>query len=55
MTQANSVHSTPPTVTSSRRRFLLQAAAAVSGGAAIGTVLPLAGAAMDSSSRLLDL
>jgi hypothetical protein len=47
MTQADSVHSTPPTNTSantpssSRRRFLVQAAGAAAGGAALGMALPL--------------
>jgi hypothetical protein len=49
MTQANSVHSTPPTNTSannivepSRRGFLVQAAVVAAGGAAIG-MAPIAG------------
>jgi len=47
MTQAERVHSTPPTNTSattpqsSRRGFLVQAAAAAAGGSAIGAGLPL--------------
>lgn len=44
MTQANSVHSTPPTSTpidKTRRGFLAQAAAAAAGGAALGATLPL--------------
>jgi hypothetical protein len=47
MTQADSVHSTPPTNTSatppqsSRRGFLVQAAGVAVGGAAIGAGLPL--------------
>jgi hypothetical protein len=55
MTRADSVHSTPPQNTSSRRKFLAQAAAAVAGGAAIGATLPLPGAALDATSRLLTL
>jgi hypothetical protein len=47
MTQADSVHSTPPintsatTTRSSRRGFLVQAAGVAAGGAAIGAGLPL--------------
>ena len=46
MTQADSVHSTPPLNTSvhndtTRRRFLCQAAAVAAGGAALGMALPL--------------
>ena len=47
MTQADSVHSTPPTNTSanqpvsSRRGFLVQAAGVAAGGAALGMALPL--------------
>ncbi len=48
MTQADSVHSTPPTNTSannivdpSRRGFLAQAAVVAAGGAALGMALPL--------------
>jgi hypothetical protein len=47
MTQADSVHSTPPTNTSaptpksSRRGFLVQAAGVAAGGAALGAGLPL--------------
>jgi hypothetical protein len=47
MTQADSVHSTPPTNTSatqprsSRRAFLVQAAGVAAGGAALGAGLPL--------------
>jgi hypothetical protein len=47
MTQADSVHSTPPTNTSaipsksSRRGFLVQAAGVAAGGAAIGAGMPL--------------
>jgi len=55
MPKAESVHSTPPLNTSSRRKFLTQAAAAVAGGATIGVALPLPGAAVDASTRLLTL
>jgi hypothetical protein len=47
MTQADSVHSTPPTNTSannpssSRRSFLVQAAGVAAGSAALGAALPL--------------
>jgi hypothetical protein len=44
MTQAERVHSTPPTNTpidTSRRRFLAQAAAVVAGSATLGMTLPL--------------
>jgi hypothetical protein len=47
MTQADRVHSTPPTNTSantplsSRRRFLVQAAGVAAGGATLGMALPL--------------
>src|SRR6202022_3250168 len=47
MTQADSVHTTPPTNTSanqtqsSRRGFLIQAAGVAAGGAALGMALPL--------------
>jgi hypothetical protein len=47
MTQADRVHSTPPTNTSaiqaqsSRRRFLVQAAGVAAGGAALGMAMPL--------------
>ena len=46
MTQANRVHSTPPTNTPKippvdRRGFLVQAAGVVAGGAALGAALPL--------------
>lgn len=55
MSQATPRLSTPPLVTSSRRKFLAQAAAAVAGGAAIGAALPLPGAAVDATSRILTL
>ena len=51
MTQADRVHSTPPTNTSAlpvdatRRGFLAQAAVAAAGGAALGLALPLPGSA----------
>ena len=48
MTQADRVHSTPPTNTpidTTRRRFLSQAAVAAAGGAALGVALPLPGSA----------
>jgi hypothetical protein len=51
MTQADRVHSTPPTNTSAlpvdptRRGFLAQAAVAAAGGAALGMTLPLPGSA----------
>jgi hypothetical protein len=54
MTQADSVHSTPPTNTSanqtrsSRRGFLVQAAGVAAGGAALGMALPLPVSAGDS-------
>lgn len=51
MTQADSVHSTPPTNTpidTTRRRFLSQAAAVAAGGAALGVALPLPVSAGDS-------
>ncbi len=52
MTQADRVHSTPPTNTSSRRKFLAQAAAAVAGGAAIRAALTLGEA--NASERVQD-
>jgi hypothetical protein len=63
MTQAKSVHSTPPTNTSaptpqsSRRGFLVQAAGAAAGGAAIGAGLPLpapSAATLQSSDAEVD-
>ena len=60
MTQANSVHSTPPTNTSannivdpSRRGFLAQAAVVAAGGAALGVALPLPVSA-GGAERVLD-
>jgi hypothetical protein len=40
MTQADSVHSTPPTNTPTRRRFLSTAATLAAGGAALGLAIP---------------
>jgi hypothetical protein len=57
MTQADSVHSTPPTNTSatqaksSRRGFLVQSAGVAAGGAALGAALPLSAPA---AARTLD-
>jgi hypothetical protein len=48
MTQADRVHSTPPTNTpidTSRRRFLAQAAVVTAAGATLGLTLPLPGSA----------
>lgn len=52
MTQADSVHSTPPTNTSatSRRGFLVQAAAVAAGGAVVGAALPLPAPPADAQS-----
>jgi hypothetical protein len=63
MTQADSVHSTPPTNTSaiqaksSRRRFLVQAAGVAAGGAALGAALPLSApaAAQTLDAELIEL
>jgi hypothetical protein len=60
MTQADSVHSTPPTNTSalpadkSRRGFLAQAAAVAAGGVTLGLALPLPGSA-GAAERVPDL
>jgi hypothetical protein len=54
MTQADRVHSTPPTNTPTRRRFLSTAAALTAGSAVLGLAIPSALAAHDPVYALIE-